>query len=267
MDAGGRYLWSVARRLRWTILGRDRRRALLAGRRARLAAARPPRGRRRHRPPPPRRAVVGVRRDRRARARRSRRGRRAALLRDPEPGARRRRCPRRDLPARARARRALPRPRRRGRADLARVERRRARRPRLRRDRSHGRLHPHDLRRLDVLFVVDWRSRWRCSRRSRSSASASAATRRRYAERTKVNQEELGELTALAEETIPASASSRGSAPATRSRTFPRPLRPRGRELARRCRRRRGLPTGARGITPDRRARRALVRRTSRHRW
>ena len=73
-------------------------------------------------------ARLVVRRDRRswARSRPSRAG--SGTIRDPQPRARRRRGARRDLPPRARARRPLPRPGRRRRADLARLERRRARR-------------------------------------------------------------------------------------------------------------------------------------------
>ena len=77
----------IARRLRWTIVGAIA--AGLAWQGAAIAAPLldPPRDRRRDRPRTTRRALVGVRGRRRARRGRGDRRRRAPLLRDPEPRA------------------------------------------------------------------------------------------------------------------------------------------------------------------------------------
>ena len=126
----------------------------------------------------------------------------APHLRDPELRAGGCGRPRRDLPPGARARRALPRPGRRRRADLARVQRREL----------VARLFDaigHTLGYVlavvgvsTVLLVVDWRLALAVLAPLPLVSIGFGRYSRRYAERTKINQEELAELTTLAEETI-----------------------------------------------------------------
>ena len=151
---------------------RGRVRARLAGGRDRGSAADQARRRCRYRRRQQRRAVVVVCGARPAGGRRGGLRRVPARVRDPQPRARRRGGSGRDLSPRARPGRALPRPRRRGRPDLPRLERRRARRARVRLDRAHDRLRLHDRRHLGRVV------RARLAARSRSPAPAAAAQRR-----------------------------------------------------------------------------------------
>ena len=169
-------------------------------------------------------------------ARRGDRRRRAPLLRDPEPRARRRRRPRRDLPPRARARRALPRPRRRGRADLPRLERRASWSPASStRSGTRSATSSRSSASRRCCSSSTGGSRSRCSCRCRCVSIGFGRYSRRYAERTRVNQEELGELTALAEETIAGIRVVKGlGAGDALVCALPRPLRPRRRDLPRR---------------------------------
>ena len=211
---------------------------------------------------------MGVRRRRRARRGRGGLRRDPPLLRDPKPRARRCERSRRDLPARldldARYHDRVGA----GRADLTRLERRRARRQALRLDRPHDRLRADAGRRVHRAAL---------HRLARSRVAVLAPLpllsigfgrySKRYAERTKVNQAELGELTALVEETIAGIRVVKGlGAGAALDARFRRRSNEVVRTRARRGERRRGVPARARGAAARRHPRRALVRRAPRAR-
>ena len=165
---------------------------------------------------PPRAARLAVRAARR-RAARGLRRRLPPPVRDPQPLALRRGRPRRALRARAAARRDLPRPRRPGRAAEPRLVGLAAHRADDGRDRPHDRLRAHRRRGRDRDADP------RLAARARGADPGAVRDRRRLALLAQVRQghpRAAGELGARRRRSSrrpsAASASSRGSAPATR---------------------------------------------------